>query len=219
MMSNRTMTPSDFVSRLREARASAILRTPVASAAAPAMEAAVRGGFRVLEFTLTTPNALGLIEQFSSRDDLLVGAGTVLTEDEARASVKAGARFLVSPVMDPKIIGLATSLGVAMIPGTFTATEMLAAHRAGAPLQKLFPAPANPPDYIRACLAPLPFLRIVPTNGVDPANAAAILEAGAWAVGFVASLFVADELKAGRFERVEERARACLAAARSARLA
>jgi 2-dehydro-3-deoxyphosphogluconate aldolase / (4S)-4-hydroxy-2-oxoglutarate aldolase len=212
------MTPADFVSRLREARASAILRTPVAAAARPAMEAAVRGGFRIVEFTLTTPGALDLIQSFSGREDLVVGAGTVLTEEEARASVRAGARFLVSPVMDPKIIALATSLGVAMIPGTFTPTEMLAAHRAGAPLQKLFPAPANPQAYIRACLGPLPFLRIVPTAGVDPDNAASILEAGAWAVGFVASLFVQEDVGAGRFDRIEERARACLAAVRAARL-
>jgi 2-dehydro-3-deoxyphosphogluconate aldolase / (4S)-4-hydroxy-2-oxoglutarate aldolase len=212
------MTPSDFVLTLRTARASAILRTAIPSAARPAMEAAVRGGFRILEFTLTTPNALGLIAEFAARPSLVVGAGTVLTEAEARAAVAAGAKFLVSPVMDPRVIRTATELGVAMIPGTFTATEMLAAHQAGAPLQKLFPAPANAPDYIRACLAPLPFLKIVPTNGVDPANAAAILEAGAWAVGFVASLFPKEDLAEGRFDRVEARARAGLDAVASARI-
>jgi 2-dehydro-3-deoxyphosphogluconate aldolase / (4S)-4-hydroxy-2-oxoglutarate aldolase len=212
------MTPTDFVARLREVRASAILRTPVAAAAGPAMEAAVKGGFRIVEFTLTTPNALELIAQFAERDDLIVGAGTVLTEEEARASVKAGARFLVSPVMNPRIIALAAELGVASIPGTFTPTEMHAAYRAGAPLQKLFPAPANGPDYIRACMGPMPFLKIVPTNGVDPANAALLLQSGAWAVGFVASLFVADEIRAGRFDRIEERARACLAAVQAARI-
>jgi Entner-Doudoroff aldolase len=209
------MTPADFVNRLREARASAILRTPIAGAARPAMEAAIRAGFRVIEFTLTTPGALELISEFSRRPDLVVGAGTVLTGQDARAAVAAGARFLVSPVTDPAIIALAGSLGVAAIPGTFTPTEMLEAHRAGAPLQKLFPAPASGPDHVRACLGPMPFLRIVPTSGVDPSNAAAFLDAGAWAVGFVACLFAGEDLAAGRFDRTEARARACLDAVRA----
>lgn len=212
------MNPAEFVARLREARASAILRTSLAHAAGPAMDAAVRGGFRVLEFTLTTPGALDLIRQFAARDGLVVGAGTVLTESDARSAVAAGARFLVSPVLDPAVVGLAASLGVAMIPGTFTPTEMLHAHRWGAPLQKLFPAPANGPAYVKACLAPMPFLRLVPTNGIDPTNAAAFLEAGVWAVGFVASLFPAEDVQAGRFDRIEARARECLAAVASARI-
>jgi Entner-Doudoroff aldolase len=183
------------------------------------MDAAVRGGFRVVEFTLTTPGALDLIREFARQDGLVVGAGTVLTEDDARSAVAAGARFLVSPVVDAAIISLAGSLGVAMIPGTFTPTEMLHAHRSGAPLQKLFPAPANGPAYVKACLGPMPFLRIVPTAGVDASNAAALLEAGSWAVGFVAPLFVPEDLQAGRFDRIEARARECVAAAASARLA
>jgi Entner-Doudoroff aldolase len=207
------MMPAAFVSLLREARASAILRTSVAAAARPAMEAAVRGGFRVVEFTLTTPHALDLVAEFASRPGLVVGAGTVLTDQDAREAVKAGARFLVSPVLDARIVVLAAELGVAIIPGTYTPTEMLAAHRLGAPLQKLFPAPPNGPEHVRATLGPLPFLRIVPTAGVEPGNAAAYLAAGAWAVGFVGSLFAPDDVLAGRFDRIEERARACLAAA------
>ena len=212
------MNTTQFASMFREARASAILRTSRPEAAAPAMEAAVRGGFRVIEFTLTTPGALDLIRQFSARPDLVVGAGTVMTETEARAAVSAGARFLVSPVTDPEIIATARSLGVSMIPGTHTPTEMLQAYRAGASLQKLFPAPGMGPAYVKACLGPLPFLRIVPTSGVDATNVAAWLEAGAWAVGFVAPLFAPEDLEAGHFDRIEERARALLQAARSAKV-
>ena len=97
-----------------------------------------------------------------------------------------GARFLVSPVADEVIIRRATELGVASIPGGHTPTELLAAHRAGAPLVKLFPAPAGGPAWLRSLLAPLPFLKVVPTNGVDLDNAADWLAAGAWALGFVA---------------------------------
>ncbi len=209
------MKPEQFVALLGEARASAILRCPSREAAVPAMEAAVRGGFRIVEFTLTIPGALDLVEEFSRRQDLVVGAGTVLTADEARAAVRRGARFLVSPVMDQDVIAAGLSLGVAFIPGCHTPTEMLAAHRAGAPLQKLFPAPGLGPAYVRACLGPLPFLRIVPTHGVDATNARAWIEAGAHAVGFTHSLFDADDIGAGRFDRIEERARALLTALRS----
>jgi len=178
------------------------------------MEAAVRGGFRIVEFTLTIPGALDRVEEFAARPDLIVGAGTVLKVEEARAAVKRGARFLVSPVMDPEIIAEARALGVAALPGCHTPTEMFNAHRAGAPLQKLFPAPGTGPAFLRACLAPMPFLRVVPTNGIDGANARDWLEAGAFAVGFTQALFDPAELVSGRFDRVEERARGLLAAMR-----
>jgi 2-dehydro-3-deoxyphosphogluconate aldolase/(4S)-4-hydroxy-2-oxoglutarate aldolase len=206
------VTPDDFVQRLGFLRASAILRTPIAEAAGPAMEAAVRGGFRIVEFTLNTPGSLERIEEFSRRPDLVVGAGTVLTRDEAEDAVRAGARFLVSPVVDEDVIESALALGVAMLPGCHTPTELLRAHRAGAPIQKLFPAPGSGPDYVRACLGPLPFLRIVPTSGVTEGNARGWLESGCFAVGFVASLFDGTELAAARYDLVEARARRLLAA-------
>jgi Entner-Doudoroff aldolase len=208
------MKPERFVDLLGKARASAILRCPSREAAASAMEAAVRGGFRIVEFTLTIPGALDLVEEFARREGLVVGAGTVLTAEQARAAVSRGARFLVSPVLDPEVVAAGLALGVAFVPGCHTPTEMLAAHRAGAPLQKLFPAPGIGPAYVRACLGPLPFLRIVPTHGVEAANARAWLEAGAFAVGFTHALFDAGEIAAGRFDRIEDRARALLAAVR-----
>ncbi|HEU5059545.1 MAG TPA: bifunctional 4-hydroxy-2-oxoglutarate aldolase/2-dehydro-3-deoxy-phosphogluconate aldolase, partial [Kofleriaceae bacterium] len=159
--------------------------------------------------------ALELVAEFSRRPGLVVGAGTVLTVEDAKAAVRAGARFLVSPVMDEEVVRAAVDLGAVAMPGCHTPTELLRAHRAGAALQKLFPAPAGGPDYVRSVLLPMPFLRIVPTNGITAENAAAYLAAGAVAVGFVASLFSAEDLAAGRFERVEERARALLAAVRA----
>jgi 2-dehydro-3-deoxyphosphogluconate aldolase/(4S)-4-hydroxy-2-oxoglutarate aldolase len=211
------MQPTEFVDYFRKIGASAILRTSIEDAVAPAMEAAVRGGFRIVEFTLNTPDALDHITRFSRQEDLVVGAGTVLTVDEARSAIGAGAKFLVSPVVDEEVIEVARTAGVAVMPGTHTPTEMLRAHRAGAPLQKLFPAPGSGPDYVRACLGPLPFLRIVPTSGVDGSNVGQFLAAGSWAVGFVASLFVASDLEAGRFDRIERRAAELLGAVRAAR--
>jgi len=206
------MKPDEFVAFLETTRCSAILRTDVAEAAAPAMEAAVRGGFRVIEFTLTIPGVLERIAEFSHREGVVVGAGTVLTVEQARAAVESGARFLVSPVVDEAVIEEAARLGVAVMPGTHTPTEMLRAHAAGAQLQKLFPAPGLGPAYVRACLGPLPFLRIVPTNGVNAENAAAWLSAGAHALGFVAPLFDAEEVRSGRADLIEARARRLLAA-------
>jgi 2-dehydro-3-deoxyphosphogluconate aldolase/(4S)-4-hydroxy-2-oxoglutarate aldolase len=207
------MQPDEFVTRYHEARASAILRTSAAEAAGGAMEAAIRAGFTIVEFTLTTPGAMDLIGAFALREGIVVGAGTVLSPDEALNAVEAGAEFLVAPVVDEAVIEEARRLGVAVMPGAFTATEMLAAHRAGASLVKLFPAPGTGPTYVKSILAAMPFLRIVPTNGVHENNAAAYLKAGALAVGFTTALFDANEIQAGQFDRIEERARKLLAAA------
>ena len=197
-------------------RASAIIRSGDEDSARSAMEAAVRGGFKVIEFTLTTPGALELIREFSRRDGLVVGAGTVLDPSQVHQAVAAGARFIVSPVTDEAVIEAALEADAVPMPGANTPTELHRAWRAGAPLQKLFPAPAGGPAWLRACLGPMPDLRVVPTNGVDAVNARAWLAAGACALGFVASLFDPADLAAGRFDLIEERARGLLAEVRSA---
>lgn len=206
------MRPDEFVARFAAERASAILRCLRETDARVAMEAAIAGGFRVCEFTLTIPGAIGLVREFSQRRDLVVGAGTVLTVDDARAAVDAGARFLVSPVFDRAVVEEAARLGVASIPGCATPTEMLAAHRAGATLLKLFPA--QPPSWIAQTLGPMPFLRIVPTSGVTLENCRDHFAAGAFGVGFVNSLFVPSEVAAQDAEAIEARARLMLAAVR-----
>lgn len=209
-----TRSVTATLERLREERAIAILRTRSEELAAPALRAAVAGGFRALEVTFGTPRALDRIAELARDPELLVGAGTVLDTEQARAAVERGARFLVSPVTDPELIAEAARLGVVAVPGAATPTEMLAAHRAGAPLVKLFPAPPNGPDFVRSVLGPLPFLRIVPTSGVDASNAADFLDAGCFAVGFVRSLFDPDELAARAWDRVEARARDLVARVR-----
>jgi len=209
-MTPSPMTPDEFVDFYGQQRASAILRTPHASAVVPAMDAAVRAGFRVCEFTLNTPDALAAIANLcETQPSVVVGAGTVLTCDAARAAVQAGASFLVSPVVDEEVIECAHSLGVAVMPGTATPTEMLRAHRAGAQLVKVFPAPIGP-AAIKACLGPLPFLRLVPTSGVDLDNAGEYLAAGAHALGWVAPLFRPEWMANGDFDAIEAQARACL---------
>lgn len=209
------MKPDEFVEQFGREKASAIVRCNDTEKAALAMEAAIRGGFNIIEFTLTIPGVYDLVRDFSKREGLVVGTGTVMDEVEAQKSVEAGARFLVSPVVDEVMISAAAQLEVACMPGTHTPTEMLWAHRAGAQLCKLFPAPAGGPVWVKSVLGPMPYLKIVPTNGVDEHNAGAWLEAGVFAVGYVAPLFVADDIQAGNWDAIEARAQRCIRAVKS----
>lgn len=197
---------ADALATIGRLRLSAIVRTGDEALARDAMRAAVAGGFRMVEFTLTTPGALRLIEEFAERPGLIVGAGTVLTPAQARDAAAGGARFLVSPVCDPVVIAAAGALDCVAIPGAFTPTEMLAASRAGADIVKLFPAPSDVAGYVAAILGPLPDLRIFPTAGVGEENFVDVLAAGAFGVGFTRSLFDPDDLARRRFGRIEERA-------------
>lgn len=191
---------------IKRERVSAIIRTKDQTLAADAMQAAVDGGFKLVEFTLTTPGALELVSSFSKREGLLVGAGTVLTKNQAREAVEAGARFLVSPIIDPEVIREASALDVPCIPGAYTPTEMETAHRCGADFIKVFPAPFGGAEFIRGVLGPLPHLNLFPTAGATPDNFCEFLEAGCAGVGFVRSLFVPSELSAGDFDAIRERA-------------
>jgi len=188
---------------------SAIIRTDDKKLAADAMNAAVEGGFRIVEFTLTTPGALQLISEFRKRDDdLLVGAGTVMSVDQANDAVNAGAQFIVSPVCNPEIISYAVEIDVVSIPGTYTATEMDTAHQLGADMVKLFPTPADIPGYLSAILGPMPYLEIFPTNGVDIDNMLSVLSAGAAGVGFVKTLFNPTDMEMNDFTAIKKRATA-----------
>lgn len=208
----------ELLEALGRERAVAILRTLDETAVRPALEAVVEAGFRFVEITLNTPRALEAARWLASLPDVVAGMGTVLEPDDVRRAHDAGVRFVVSPVFDPRVVSTALELGLVPIPGTFSPTEMLAAFRAGAPIQKLFPAPSEGPEFVRALLGPMPFLRILPTSGVTLENAPAFLEGGAFAVGFVRALFVPEELEARAFSRVGQRAREALARVRATRV-
>ena len=191
---------------IRQARVSAIIRADGQSRAGDAMQAAVDGGFRVVEFTLTTPGALSLVERFSAAGTLTVGAGTVMSTGDARDAVSAGAEFLVSPIFDADVVAEAAKLDVPIIPGCYTPTEMETAHRHGADFIKIFPAPAGGVGFIRAIRGPLPHLPLFPTAGPTPENFIDYLEAGCVGVGFVRSLFDPQDLARGDLAAVRARA-------------
>lgn len=204
------MTTSLFLDALASHRAIAILRSQPLARAVSAMEAAVGEGFRLLQFSWGAASTGELIGEFSRRQGLVVGAGEVMDLAALEEAVAAGAKFVTSPVNDGKLAARARDLGVALLLGGYSPTEMVQAHRAGAACQTLNPAVADIPEYLRALLGPLPFLRIVPTDGVHTGNAAAILAAGATGVGFTTSLFDPSALESRKFDVIRDNARALL---------
>lgn len=197
------------VARLCAEGAVAVIRMRSADDALRAIRALHAGGVSALEITLTTPDALGLIERTSRElgDAVLVGAGSVLDAYSARRAVDAGARYVVSPVFREEVVEEAHRLGVPAIPGAFTPTEILRAHEAGADLVKVFPADTLGPAFLKGVLAPMPFLRLIPTGGVTPYNVGDWLHAGAVAVGLGSALADPALAAAGDWGALTERAR------------
>lgn len=152
--------------------------------------AAGEGGLELVEVTLTTPGACEAIAELASRPDMIVGTGTVLSLEDAERAIAAGARFVVSPHADARIVGACREAGVWVCQGGATPTELLAIHRMGADCAKVFPAEAlGGPRFLKLVRDPLPFLRLMPTGGVDGSNLPAYLAAGAVAVGVATCLF------------------------------
>lgn len=197
----------------------AVLRLSDGARAARVIGAVHAGGVRAVEVTLTTPGALALIEEMARTygDDLLLGAGSVLDPETARCAVEAGARYVVSPVLDPDVVAEAHRLDVAAIPGGATPTELLAAHRSCADMVKVFPAEGLGPGFLRSVLAPMPFLRLMPTGGVTPENVAEWLRAGAVAVGVGSALLDPALIASEQYEVITRRARTMVDGVRAAR--
>ncbi|MBS1605898.1 MAG: bifunctional 4-hydroxy-2-oxoglutarate aldolase/2-dehydro-3-deoxy-phosphogluconate aldolase [Bacteroidetes bacterium] len=169
-----------------------------------------KGGVRLLEITLNSPGALEAIGAVSSRfgDQMVVGAGTVLTENEVRAAVGAGARFVLSPSLDPEVIRVTKALGAVSVPGAFTATEILTAWREGADIVKVFPASVGP-AYFRDIRGPLPQIPLMPTGGVNLENIKEFSKTGAVAFGVGSALVSsAHGVSEGELEVLKTRAKA-----------
>ncbi len=198
---------------------------PVVRVAGPeqafcAVEASMRAGISVAEITLTTPKALDIIAQLAERykDELLVGAGTVLDPESCRAAILAGAEFIVSPSVNPRMIEMARRYGKICMPGALTPTEVLTAWEAGADLVKVFPCGlVGGPRYIRQLRGPFPQIRFVPSQGVEVENVAEFIAAGAVAVGVGEEIFDPAAVQQGDLDRVSANARRYVEAIRSAR--
>ena len=198
----------------------AVVRLSEAVRLGPAARALAAGGVGAVEVTLTTPGAVDSIADLASDQTLagcVIGAGTVLDESAARYVIDAGARFVVSPALDPAVIRACRDREVPCMPGAFTPTELLEAWRAGAAVVKLFPASAVGPGYIHDVLAPLPFLRLVPSGGVSLENAADWIRAGAAAVSVGSALASPALLVEGSAAELTARARSFVEAVAEAR--
>ena len=168
----------------------------------------------VLEITCTVPGAIECIAALAAQhgERALIGAGTVLDAATARRAIQAGARFIVSPHLDPAIIAAAHAENCPAIPGALTPTEVVQAMAAGADLIKIFPCDAlGGPAYIKALLAPLPQARLFPTGGVTLATAAAYLEAGAVALGAGSALLNPEHVRQENWPALQAVARKFLA--------
>lgn len=209
----------EVIGRLADAGVVAILRGLDPDDVVPVARAAVEGGIRVVEVTADSPGAMDAIETVASDlgDDALVGAGTVLDAETARAALLAGAEFVVSPSLHRDVIEVCNRYGVPVIPGIATPTEAVSAYEAGADLVKLFPASALGPEYLAAFDGPLSQIPVVPTGGIDADNAGAFVEAGAVAVGAGSSIVDAEAVTRGDYDAVRKRARALVEAVEAAR--
>jgi len=204
--------------RILAERLIAIVRLSTADALDHVADALVAGGISVLEITLTTPGALGAIAAWRARfgPDVLIGAGSVVDAAGARRSLDAGAQLLVSPVVQREVMEEADAAGVPVMPGAMTPTEIHGAHLLGADLVKVFPVRSLGPKYLADVLAPLPYIGLVPTGGVDAENAASFFAAGAVAVAVGGRLLDAASIKAQDWGAVTRRARALVEAVRAA---
>lgn len=208
----RRLRDSDVARAVRRDRAVAILRRLPPALVDPTVEALLAGGFRAIEFTIDSEGALDCIARWSAVRRSLVGAGTVRHADEVDAAVEAGARFLVAPTYQAGVVERALELGVPVLPGAFSPTEIDSAWLHGATFVKLFPGGAVGPGYLRAVLNPLRDVEIVVTGGVDSGTAAAFLEAGAVGVGVSTAQLRQPGSADGDFAAVESAARELLAA-------
>ena len=189
-------------------RACAVLRTSTSEACPKAMQAAIDGGFKIVEFTLTTPDCLKHLADFRAKYDgkVMVGCGTILTPQDAADAMEAGSEFIITPVMLPDVIQWCAERNIVCVPGCQTPTEMVNAYRHGAPLQKLFPGVAGGPMWVKAVSSALPFLNINPTSGVDLDNVGDYLRNGAASVGLVAPLFDQAAIAAGDWDTITKNA-------------
>ncbi len=184
----------------------AVVRADSGESLVRVVAALAEGGVTAAEMTFTVPDAVGVLRRVREAlgDTVVLGAGTVLDAETARAAILAGAEFLVSPATRLDVIRMGRRYGVAVMPGAFTPTEILTAWEAGADVVKVFPADAVGPSYLRAIRGPLPQIRLMPTGGVDLETAEAFLKAGACCLGVGSSLVEPAAIAAGDFGRLRD---------------
>lgn len=179
-------------------------------------EALLKGGVTVMEVTLNTPGALGMISELQAKlsEQMYIGAGTVLDVEDAQKAVQAGASFLVTPNLDEDVIRYASREGIPIFPGAMTPTEVVKAWKAGATAIKIFPSASLGLTYIKELMGPLDHIPMMAVGGVTEENIKQFVDLGCYGLGIGGSLINLKEIEAGRFEWVTDKAARLLAASR-----
>lgn len=203
------MTRQETLKTLCDVGIVPVVRAKTADVLTDIAKALAAGGVPVVEVTLTVPGAVDGIRRLAGTfgPDLVVGVGSVTSPAQAEEAMDAGARFVVGPVLVPEVIAAAHEQDRPVIPGAYTPTEIFQAHALGADVVKVFPADVGGPAFFKAVLAPMPFLRLMPTGGVDLSTAAAFIKAGAVTLGAGSALVEGKAVAAGDWARITDLAR------------
>lgn len=203
------MNKADIVNQIESLGLVPVVRASSADEAMQAIEAIKAGGVNVLEITMTVPGAVRVIEKVADKygSDVLVGAGTVLDPETARACLLAGAQFIVSPALNLATIELCHRYSAPICPGVLTPTEVITAWSAGVDFVKVFPCGSvGGASYVKNLKGPFPQVKIIPTGGVSLTTAADFIKAGAAALGVGTDLVDVKAIREGNAAIVTERA-------------
>jgi 2-dehydro-3-deoxyphosphogluconate aldolase/(4S)-4-hydroxy-2-oxoglutarate aldolase len=203
------MRKSEILAELTRLGAVAVIRMSDTEKLKKVSEAIHKGGVSAFEITMTTPNALAVIESLSKSmgSEIIIGVGSVLDAQTAISAINAGAQFVVSPVFKPDIVETVKKLDIPVMPGAFTPTEIQTAYESGADIVKVFPAEIVGMSFFKSILAPMPHLKLMPTGGVTLTNAGEWLKAGACAVGVGTALLERRAIEENNFVKLTENAR------------
>ncbi len=216
----KEMTKQTILSHIIDIGIVPVVRTPSAESALKSVDAIYRGGIRAAEITMTVPGAIRALEKVADQlgDKIVLGAGTVLDPETARACMLAGAQFFVTPSLKIATIEMVKRYSKVVMPGAMTPTEVLAAWDAGADIVKIFPCGnLGGPKYIKALKGPFPHIEMCPTGGVNLETAGEFLRAGACCVAVGGELIDGKTIQEGKYEIFEDRARQYLAVIAKAR--
>ncbi|MCA9027854.1 MAG: bifunctional 4-hydroxy-2-oxoglutarate aldolase/2-dehydro-3-deoxy-phosphogluconate aldolase [Planctomycetaceae bacterium] len=213
------MTRIQNLQRVLDSGLVAIIRAPNGDQLVEVAEALLEGGIDVIEVTFTVPGVLDIISKVRDAlgDRILLGAGTVLDTESARAALLAGAEFLVTPTVNTGVIEMCNRYDKVIMPGGFTPTEVLTAWEAGADIVKVFPADIGGPKHLKALKGPFPQIRLLPTGGVDLKTLSGFVAAGACAVGLGSALVEKEALANRDMDRIRDLAAQYVDCMKSAR--
>ncbi|WP_130805829.1 bifunctional 4-hydroxy-2-oxoglutarate aldolase/2-dehydro-3-deoxy-phosphogluconate aldolase [Senegalia massiliensis] len=197
-----------IINKIKKHKIISIIRINESSQIESIVESLYKGGIRIVEVTLNTPNAFEAIKKIRKiYPDMIVGAGTVLDEMSAKLAIDSGASFLLSPILDKKTIELSNRYNILMVPGVLTPTEALTAYNYGARMIKVFPARSLRPSYISDLKGPLPQLDIMAVGGVSLENSEEFLSKGCCSLGIGGSIVNNYDIEKGNFSEIENKAK------------